>query len=67
MGIIVRMENGQILSAGIKAESESILEVQNHEALNMTGEPVGDCTQTTRSLPQWLNPMRLSNGQLLPV
>ena len=67
MGIIVRMENGQTLSSGIKAEPESILEVHNHEAKTMTGDLVGDCTQTTRNLPQWLNPMRLSNGQLLPV
>ena len=67
MGIIVTMENGQILSSGIKAETESILEVHNHEAKTITGDLVGDCTQTTRSLPQWLSPMRLSNGQLLPV
>jgi len=67
MGIIVRMGNGQILSTGIKAEPESILVVHNHEAKTMTGEPVGEGTQTIRFLPQWLNPMRLSNGQLLPV
>ena len=67
MGIIVTMENGQILSSGIKAEPESILEVHNHEAKTMAGDLVGDCTQTTKCLPQWLNPIRLSNGQLLPV
>jgi len=67
MGIIVTMENGQILNSGIKAEPESLLEVHNHEAENMTSDLVGDGTQTIRCLPQWLNPMRLSNGQLLPV
>lgn len=67
MGIIVTMKNGQILSSGIKAEPESILVVHNHKAENRTGERVGDCPQNIRCLPQWLNLMRLSNGQLLPV